>query len=107
MGLTVRIKGYEGAYNCGYITYEMFIRRLARLKFGDEFGNHYDAWATGYSSFDADILDSHDDDPIVDLLFASDCEGKFTPKQCRRIYESIKDLHMDMKGHNYGDMRCR
>ena len=25
MGLTVRIKGYVGAYDCGYITYGNFV----------------------------------------------------------------------------------
>ena len=39
------------------------------------------------------------------LLFHSDCDGKFAPQECRRIYNAIKDLHMDMQGHNYTVMK--
>ena len=105
MGLTVRIKGYEGAYDCGYITYGVFLCRLADAKFGVEFSVNYQSWQRGFSNVNYDLLNSHDDDPIAMLLFHSDCYGKFTPKECRAIYKSIKDLHMDMEGHNYGDMK--
>lgn len=105
MGLTVRIKGYEGAYDCGYITFDNFRYKLAKAKFGEKFGDAYYCWQHGFAYYDSDILDSHDSDPIAMLLFHSDCDGKFTPKECRTIYESIKDLHMDMEGHNYGDMK--
>lgn len=39
------------------------------------------------------------------FLFHSDCDGKFSWQECRRIYNAIKDLHMDMQGHNYGVMK--
>ena len=105
MGLTVRIKGYEGAYDYGYIAYGVFLCKLAYAKFGVEFAINYQSWQRGFSSVNYDLLNSHDDDPIAMLIFHSDCDGKFTPKECRAIYESIKDLHMDMVGHNYGDMK--
>ena len=105
MGLTVRIKGYEGAYDCGYITYGNFLAELAEVKFGAEFASEYRSWQRGMSQCNYSVLDSHGDDAVSLLLFSSDCDGKFTPKECRAIYESIKDLHMDMIGHNYGDMK--
>ena len=30
---------------------------------------------------------------LLDFLYASDCEGKITPKQCRHIYKVIKDYN--------------
>lgn len=105
MGLTVRIKGYEDAYDCGYITYSVFLCNIAEAKFGAEFAENYRNWQRGYSDFNEDLLNSHDDDPVSLLLFSSDCDGKFTPKECRAIYNAIKDVHMDMGGHNYGDMK--
>lgn len=39
------------------------------------------------------------------FLFHSDCDGKFTWMECRRVYNAIKDLRMDMQGHNYGVMK--
>ena len=39
------------------------------------------------------------------FLFHSDCDGKLTPKECRLIYNDIKDLKMDLLGHNYSDMK--
>ena len=109
MGLTVRIKGYEGAYNCGYATFNQFRYELAKAKFGEEFAGAYRSWQRGYLNFkedlNEDLLSSHDDDPVSLLLFSSDCDGKFTPIECGAIYKSIKDLHMDMIGHNYDDMK--
>ena len=105
MGLTVRIKGYEGAYNCGYITFDQFRYELAKAKFGEEFAGAYRSWQYGLTHYDSDVLDSHDSDPVATLLFPADCDGKFTPIECGAIYKSIKDLHMDMEGHNYGDMK--
>lgn len=105
MGLTVRIKGYEGAYDCGYITFDRFRYELAKAKFGEQFAEAYHTWQHGMSHYDNELLDSHDDDPLSLFLFSADCDGRFTPKECGAIYKSIKDLHMDMIGHNYGDMK--
>ena len=105
MGLTIKIKGYEGAYDCGYITFDIFRYRLASAKFGDAYAENYRLWQQGTSMVNEELLDSHDDDPISNFLFSLDCEGKYTPKECREFYESIKDLKMDMIGHNYGDMK--
>lgn len=105
MGLTVRINGYEGAYNCGYITFENFRYELAKAKFGEKFAETYRSWQYGFVNYDSGALDSHDSEPIALFLFSSDCDGKFSPKECKAIYDSIKDLKMDMIGHNHGDMK--
>ena len=108
MGLTVRIKGYEGAYDCGYITYGNFIMRLIKEAYGDQC---YEIFQRSlftrrpFTELDEKIWAEHQNDDLELWIWHSDCDGKFTPKECRAIYESIKDLHMDMVGHNYGDMK--
>lgn len=39
------------------------------------------------------------------FLFHSDCEGKFTPQECRKIYNVMKNLKVEMSGHNYIEMK--
>lgn len=84
MGLTIKIKGMKDTYDCGYHTFNMFRRALATA---------YIARYYELSNPDLDVF-----------LFHSDCDGKLTPKECRGIYNAIKDLEMSMPGHNYGDM---
>lgn len=106
MGLTVSIKGYKDAYDCGYITFMRFRVELAKA-FDPVFGGLYEKWCMdGLTQDECDtanrIMEGHD---ALDLFLThSDCDGKFTPKECRAIYDEIKDMHMDMLGHNYGDV---
>ncbi len=106
MGLTVSIKGYEGAYNCGYIAYGVFITNLVETMYGKRLGDIYREWYRyGVSDDELKELNETTSDGIRLWLAHSDTDGKFTPTECREIYESIKDVHMDMEGHNYGDMK--
>lgn len=109
MGLYAHAKGLpeEDCFDCGYLTYGAFLMNLATAFYGEELGALYKncefikcAWS------EQDIADwnCHCNDDIDLLLFHSDCDGKFTPNECRRIYNAIKDLSMDMQGHNYGIM---
>ncbi len=45
------------------------------------------------------------DDDLDIFLNHSDCDGKFTPQECKKIYDAMKDLNVEMEGHNYGDMK--
>ena len=38
------------------------------------------------------------------FLWHSDCDGKLTPKECKKIYDAMKDLKVEMQGHNYIEM---
>ena len=107
MGLTVRIKGYEGAYDCGYLTYGNLLMNLVDTMYGEEMGSIFELWYTGGDASIEDLKIFTDKVPedILMWLRHSDCGGKFTPQQCRKIYNAIKDVHMDMVGHNYGDMK--
>ena len=106
MGLTIQIKGMKDTYDCGYHTFAMFRRALAKA-YNPEMGELYDRWLSIPQTIsDDDIARYYElSNPDLDVfLFHSDCDGKLTPKECRGIYNAIKDLEMSMPGHNYVDM---
>jgi len=111
MGLTVRAKGLsdENSFDCGYITFGQFRIGLAKA-YNPEFGDLYERWYHWYhseefSSADFNRMGRLCGSGIGHFLFLSDCDGKLTPQECRAIYNDIKDLHMEMEGHNYGIMK--
>lgn len=106
MGLTVRIKGYVGAYDCGYITYGNFIMQLIKKAYGQrccEIFLHSLISGKPFSEAEETFWNSHCNEDLDLWIWRSDCDGKFTPAECRRIYNSIKGIQMDFVGHNYGD----
>lgn len=109
MGLCATAKGLtaETEFNCGYFTYMRFLINLAHA-YNPEIGQMYERICNGGHSLDdceEARWDELGNDDLDLLLFHSDCSGKFTPQECRKIYNVIKDLKMDMQGHNYGVMK--
>lgn len=111
MGLYAHAKGLDKktCFDCGYITYGHFMINLAETAYGEKMGEIYKRlqygapWEQATES-DAEYWNAHCNDDLDILLFHCDCDGKFTPQECRKIYNAIKDLKMDMYGHNYGVM---
>lgn len=110
MGLTVKAKklSYKDSYDCGYFTFMAFRVNLAKT-FNKEFGEIYDKWIHGSvtdKEFNRmnEILTNSEKGNIASFLTHSDCDGEFSAKECGEIYEAIKDLKMDMLGHNYDVM---
>lgn len=108
MGLCAHAKGLtrETEYNCGYLTYRNFIKELIKIAYDEKccqiFGKLvYDK----LSDEDITYWNEHCNDDLDILIWHSDCDGKFTPRECRKIYNAIKDLKSDMQGHNYGVMQ--
>lgn len=112
MGLTVYATGlnYTDSYDCGYITFAAFRRELASTA-NKKLGLLYDKWITptyaGGGLTDEELKEFNklfeNKQGLACFLAHSDCDGKFTPKECKMIFDDIKDLKMDMQGHNYGD----
>lgn len=102
MGLSVYAKGMEDTYDCGYLTFGNFRIQLAKT-YNEELGELYEKWIKESLS-DEELKRINEIIPhgLAIFLTHSDCDGKLTPKECRLIYEDIKDLKMDMIGHNYG-----
>jgi len=109
MGLTISAKGlpYDKTYDCGYITFLVFRKELAKA-FNAEFGSLYERWCSltdTVSKEEIARIEELGTLGIKEFLFHSDCDGKLTPDECRRIYKEIKDIKLDMVGHNYGTMK--
>lgn len=110
MGLTVKAKclSAEETFDCGYITYGNFIMELIKVAYGERCYNaHRQAVFSGkpLSEEDEKYWNSVCNDDLDMLIFHSDCDGKFTWQECKRIYLAMKDLKSDMQGHNYGVMK--
>lgn len=109
MGLCATAKGLtaETEYDCGYIHYGVFLINLA-YAYNQEIGEIFEDIYRNDKPASAEQVKRWNElcnDDLDLLLFHSDCDGKFTWKECRRIYNAIKDLHMDMQGHNYHVMK--
>lgn len=110
MGLTTIAKGLtaETEYDGSYITYGNFIMQLIKAAYGERcyemfraslirqrpFSDEEGAWWNAHCNDDLDIL-----------IWHSDCDGKFSPQECRKIYNAMKNITMDVQGHNYGTMK--
>ena len=108
MGLYATAVGLdsESCFDCGYITYGSFLFELVRVAYGNEMLKLYrKAGSEQLTEEEAKYWNEHCNDDLDLLLWHSDCDGKFMPKECRRIYNAIKDLHSDLQGHNYGVMK--
>lgn len=107
MGLDIRIKGmsYEETYHCGYITFGNYRMEVAKA-YNEEFGTLYEK---EYKSFYKGKLTEEEinrwneicNDDLDLFLNHSDCEGKLTWQECKKIYNAMKDLDVKM---NYYDM---
>lgn len=110
MGLDVRAKGLtaETGFSCGYMTYSNFIMELIRVAYGERCYDIYKnslLYETTFTDEEVEYWNERCNDDLDILIFHSDCSGKFTPKECGRIYNAMKDLRSDMQGHNYGVMK--
>lgn len=108
MGLTISIKGYKGAFDCGYITFGMFRMRLCEAAYGPALGYIYHSHyinGTPYTDYEIEVWNANCNDDLDVFLFHSDADGKLTSQECKKIYNVIKDVSLDMEGHNYGDMQ--
>ena len=107
MGLTVEAKGLSDSFDCGYIAYYHFIKELVEKAYGEKMGFMFTnaiEFHHNFSEEETKYWNEHCNDDLDILIFHSDCDGKFTPQECRKIYNAMKDLKSDMIGHNYGEM---
>lgn len=92
MGLDIRAKGMQGIH-FGYIRYLSFRCAIIEKAYGKKFAEIFrkdDADNNEKAAWDAVCNDD------LDLfLFHSDCEGKFTPEECRKIYKALEPIHLE------------
>lgn len=108
MGLYAYAKGLqkEECYDCGYITFGIYRQKVANA-FNKRLGELYKKYYQDIELTKEEIKEWNKlcDDDLDIFLFHSDCEGKFTPQECKKIYNAMKDLKVEMQGHNYGVMK--
>ena len=110
MGLDVDAKGltYETNFSCGYITFGVYRQKVAEAynkEFGEIYKKSYNPSFSGYTDEEIKRWNEICDDDLDIFLNHSDCDGKFTPQECKKIYNAMKDLKVEMQGHNYGVMK--
>lgn len=112
MGLDIHIKGLsrEDTYHGSYIRFASYRVKVAKA-FNKAIGEIYEKPYKyyGYKFTEEDekqwnefLLDENA--PMNKFLWHSDCDGKLTPKECKKIYNAMKDLKVEMQGHNYIEM---
>lgn len=110
MGLNAKAVGLTAKteFNCGYITYDNFMLELIRTAYGEDCRNiflKFNITNAPFSNEDVIIWNEKCNDDLDIWIWHSNCDGKFTPQECRKIYNAIKNLKMDVIGHNYGVMK--
>lgn len=104
MGLLIRVKGFdELIYDSGYSGFTHFRIALAKA-YNKDFGDLYERWVLGYESItksDVKKMNELANEDLDLLLLHSDCDGKLTPKECKRIYNITKNLKCDYPQCNY------
>ena len=107
MGLSIRVKGFnEDIYDSGYGGFTHFRVAIAKA-YNEEFGKLYEDWvwcsmtSNEFPKQDSDRINELANDDLNLLLLHSDCDGKLTPKECKRIYKITKDLKCDYPQCNY------
>lgn len=109
MGLNIRIKGmsHEETYHCGYLTFGVYRQEVAKAwnkEFGEIYEKPYKNLSYEYTDEDIKRWNELCNDDLDIFLNHSDCDGKLTWKECKKIYDVMKNLEIDMQGHNYGTM---
>lgn len=106
MGLDVSIKGlgYKDTYHGGYITFGVYRKEVAKA-YNDRIGELYaKTYIEDLTNDEIKEWNELCNDDLDIFLWHSDCDGKFTPKECNKIHNVLKNLKIDMQGHNYGTM---
>lgn len=111
MGLDISIKGlnYDETYHCGYITFGNYRCAVAKA-YNEEFSLIYekqykDIFMQKYSDEDIKRWNELCNNDLDLFLNHSDCDGKLTWKECKKIYDVMANLKVEYGGHNYGTMK--
>lgn len=97
MGLDLKAKGYEGeSFRVGYIGFG-WIRRCIANSYNEEFGKLYERPYVeypfkGYAQAEVDRWNEICDDDLDILLNHSDCDGKLTWQECKKIIKALDKI---------------
>ena len=110
MGLDVHAKGMP-PYSISYIRYGTFRAELVRKVYGDECYNIFMIppfiWnETPHEEIQTYIgyWNSVCNEDLDLFLLHSDCDGKFTPQECKRILKALKPIELDLPDRDMSNM---
>lgn len=106
MGLDISVKGLErkDTCHCGYITFNLYRKNVASA-YNERLGELYKkTFKDELQPEEIKECNNLCNDDLDIFLWHSDCDGKLTPKECKKIYDAMKDLKVEMQGHNYIEM---
>ena len=98
MGLDVVAKGMQD-YHIGYGRYYQMRREIVLQAYGERCLTIFDGDRN--SEDDITYWNSVCNDDLDLFLLHSDCDGKFTPKECKQIYKALEPIHIDMEGWGF------
>ena len=101
MGLDVQAKGMQD-YSIGYGRYYQMRRKIILQAYDERCLSIFDSDSN--SEDDIAYWNSVCNDDLDLFLLHSDCDGKFTPKECRKILKALKHIHIDMEGYGYANI---
>ena len=104
MGLDATAKGIN-PISMGYSRFNFYRGQVVKAfnkEMGDIYHNQTLAILSDKPICETEIKrwDELSNDDLDTFFFHSDCGGKFTPMECKKIYEAIKDLDVD-EGYEY------
>lgn len=108
MGLDISIKGLErkDTYHCGYIKFNVYRKKVASA-YNKRLGELYEkTFKEDLQPEEIEEWNTLCNNDLDIFLWHSDCDGKLTPKECKKIYDVMKDLKVEMQGHNYIKTNC-
>lgn len=108
MGLDISIKGLErkDTYHGGYIKFNVYRKEVANA-YNERLGKLYEkTFKEDLQPEEIEEWNTLCNDDLDIFLWHSDCDGKLTPKECKKIYDVMKVLKVEMQGHNYIEMNC-
>lgn len=102
MGLAIHVKGldWEDSYHSNYISfmwYRMKISELYNKRIGELYSKNRIYPLTEEEREEWNKLCNNDLDIF---LWHSDCDGKLTVKECRKVYKILKQYEIDDKQLN-------
>lgn len=94
MGLDIRIKGLatEDTYHGGYIKFGNYRREVAKA-FNKTLGEIYEK-PNELTKGEIEQWNYLCNDDLDIFLWHSDCDGKLTPHECKKIYNELKKLNV-------------
>lgn len=100
MGLDIKIKGLEteDTYHGGYVKFGIYKLKVVKA-FNKTLGEIYEKPYLNpryvFTDEDIEIWNHLCDDDLDIFLWHSDCDGKLTPKECRKIYSKLKKIEVE------------